>query len=288
MAKTPTDANAISESGEGRALAEAGRNQVSDRRDVVGPDDRHQPLQERQAEQQHQRRTQVDRNAGPAVAHGGAHGTEERPRRAIDAEGQAVDPRPQARVTRVHRTTLVVKRDAEQHQQLADGERRTCPALAGFALQRQRNDPGECGLQAEHEAQACFKRIRDRCARGPSGGVLAAPLRAAIADISDHSVSTIVTLRSWTLTSQVRNPAPSSTGRACSQVWSIRMASMAMRVGGGRVRTVAGAVRSSSGARRAVRPRYCHLTASPQQCVRGRRACRQARRRVPRRRRARR
>ncbi len=101
MAKTPTDANAISESGEGRALAEAGRNQVSDRRDVVGPDDRHQPLQERQAEQQHQRRTQVDRNAGPAVAHGGAHGTEERPRRAIDAEGQAVDPRPQARVTRV-------------------------------------------------------------------------------------------------------------------------------------------------------------------------------------------
>ena len=124
MAKTLTDANAISESGEGRALAEAGRNQVSDRRDVVGADDRDQPLQERHSEKQHQRRAQVDRNVRPAVAHGGAHCAEKRPGRAVDAKGQAVDPRPQARVTRVHGTSLAVERDAEQHQQVADGERR--------------------------------------------------------------------------------------------------------------------------------------------------------------------
>ena len=83
MAKTPTDANAISESGEGRALAEAGRDQVGDRRDVVGTDDRDQPLEERHAEEQHQGRPQVDRNVCPAVAHGGAHCAEERPRRCL-------------------------------------------------------------------------------------------------------------------------------------------------------------------------------------------------------------
>ena len=84
---------------------------------------RDQPLEERHAEEQHQGRPQVDRNVCPAVAHGGAHCAEERPRRAVDAEGQAVDPRPQARVTRVHGMTLAVERDAEQHQQVADGER---------------------------------------------------------------------------------------------------------------------------------------------------------------------
>ena len=110
------------EGAERGALAEPRRQEIPDRRDVVCARDRDQAHEEGRAEQEDEGGTEVDRQVGPAVADGRAHGAEERPGRAVDAEREAVDVRAQSRPARIDRFALAVERHGEQQREVRDGE----------------------------------------------------------------------------------------------------------------------------------------------------------------------
>src|ERR1700722_20645872 len=81
-------------------------DEVGDRGDVVTLGDANDPPQKRSAEQEHQRRSEVDRQKVPAAAGRASDRSVERPRSAVNAQREAVDPRLARRGTDDARATV--------------------------------------------------------------------------------------------------------------------------------------------------------------------------------------
>src|SRR5882757_104913 len=71
----------------------ASADEVGNRRDVMALGDTNDSLKKPTAEEEHQRGAEVDRQKVPPAACRASDGTVERPRRAVHAQGEAVDPR---------------------------------------------------------------------------------------------------------------------------------------------------------------------------------------------------
>jgi hypothetical protein len=67
-------------------------DEVGDRRDVVALGDPNDSLEERSAEQEHQHRPEVDRQEIPAAARCASYRSVERPRCAVHAQRETIDP----------------------------------------------------------------------------------------------------------------------------------------------------------------------------------------------------
>ena len=108
--------------------AVARADEVGDRRDVVALGDADDALQQRRTEHEHDHGAEVDRQKIPAVRRSVPHRAVERPRRAIDADREAVYPRLAKRRPRNPRAPIAVIRDGEQDPDIDRRDREQGPA----------------------------------------------------------------------------------------------------------------------------------------------------------------
>ena len=110
------------------ALSVAGSDEIGDRGDVLRLGDAHDPGDEGLAEADHQDRADIDGDEVEAGAAGKADRAEERPRGAVDRQGQRIDGRSRRPLHETAAGLVAPMGDREQAAQINEGRQNDPPA----------------------------------------------------------------------------------------------------------------------------------------------------------------